>query len=128
MFKGRPPEPGLKPLGGKSRKRSKREFPVFHHLDRDCGLRETNAGMAQQTADERRMKQGHGQRDREAPARAPADPRGRAGGAAGFWVKAWSIIAALDHDARLHDELFRAIWEELMSGRLARGVLVAKEE
>ena len=32
-----------------------------------------------------------------------------------------SKIAALEHEARLHDELFRAMLEELMSGRLRRG-------
>jgi type I restriction enzyme S subunit len=35
-----------------------------------------------------------------------------------------SKIAALDHEAHLHDELFRAILEELMSGRLPAGTLV----
>lgn len=36
-------------------------------------------------------------------------------------------ISALDHEARLHDELFRAMLEELMSGRLAAGALVKPE-
>jgi type I restriction enzyme, S subunit len=35
-----------------------------------------------------------------------------------------SKIAALDHEARLHQELFRAMLEELMSGRLPAGALV----
>ena len=35
-----------------------------------------------------------------------------------------SKIAALDHEACLHDELFRAMLEELMSGRLPAGTLV----
>jgi len=30
----------------------------------------------------------------------------------------------LDHEAHLHEELFRAMLEELMSGRLAAGALV----
>jgi type I restriction enzyme S subunit len=34
-----------------------------------------------------------------------------------------SKIAALENEARLHDELFRAMLEELMSGRLPAGVL-----
>jgi len=35
-----------------------------------------------------------------------------------------SKIAALDNEARLHQELFRAMLEELMSGRLPAGALV----
>ena len=35
-----------------------------------------------------------------------------------------SKIAALDHEARLHDELFLAMLEELMCGRLSAGALV----
>ena len=34
-----------------------------------------------------------------------------------------SKIAALEHEARLHDELFRAMLEELMTGRLRAGAL-----
>ncbi len=37
-----------------------------------------------------------------------------------------SKIAALDHEARLLDELFRAMLEELMSGKLATGALADK--
>jgi len=36
------------------------------------------------------------------------------------------VIVALDHKARLHDDLFRAMLEELMIGRLAAGRLVDK--
>ena len=32
-------------------------------------------------------------------------------------------IAALEHEAHLHDELFRAMLEELMTGRLRAGAL-----
>ena len=35
-----------------------------------------------------------------------------------------SRIAALEHEARLYDELFRAMLEELMTGRLRAGALV----
>ena len=35
-----------------------------------------------------------------------------------------SRIAALEHEARLHHELFRAMLEELMTGRLPAGALV----
>jgi len=35
-----------------------------------------------------------------------------------------SKIAALEHEARLLEELFRAMLEELMSGRLPAGALV----
>jgi type I restriction enzyme, S subunit len=35
-------------------------------------------------------------------------------------------IAALEHEARLHDELFRAVLEELMTGRLRAGSLAEK--
>jgi type I restriction enzyme, S subunit len=35
-------------------------------------------------------------------------------------------IAALEHEARLHDELFRAMLEELMTGRLRAGALAEK--
>ena len=34
-----------------------------------------------------------------------------------------SKIAALDHEAHLHDKLFRAMLEELMTGRLRVGAL-----
>jgi hypothetical protein len=37
-----------------------------------------------------------------------------------------TVIVALDHEARLHDDLFRAMLEELMIGRLAAGRLVDK--
>lgn len=37
-------------------------------------------------------------------------------------------IADLDHEARLLDELFRAMLEEMMAGRLAAGVLVKPED
>jgi type I restriction enzyme S subunit len=36
-------------------------------------------------------------------------------------------IAALDHEARLHEELFRAMLEELMTGRLPAGALAETE-
>jgi len=36
-------------------------------------------------------------------------------------------IAALEHEASLHDELFRAMLEELMTGRLRAGALVENE-
>lgn len=38
-----------------------------------------------------------------------------------------ACISTLDHEARLHDELFRAMLEELMSGRLAAGKLAETE-
>lgn len=38
-----------------------------------------------------------------------------------------ACIYALDHEARLHDELFRAMLEELMNGRLAAGALAETE-
>lgn len=38
-----------------------------------------------------------------------------------------SKIAALEHEARLLQELFRAMLEELMSGRLPAGALVGAE-
>jgi type I restriction enzyme, S subunit len=38
-----------------------------------------------------------------------------------------SKITALDHEARLLQELFRAMLEELMSGRLQAGALAAAE-
>jgi len=37
------------------------------------------------------------------------------------------VIVALDHEARLHDDLFRSMLEELMIGRLAAGRLWTKD-
>jgi len=36
------------------------------------------------------------------------------------------VIVALDHEVRLHNDLFRAMQEELMIGRLAAGRLADK--
>ncbi len=41
-----------------------------------------------------------------------------------FLIACDSKIAALENEARLHEELFRAMLEELMSGRLPAGALV----